>query len=210
LVWNRCANFVHTRANEATEIIVSHLNTTKVVIYELATFQAPAAHASYDFKRREYLYACLHASKAALDTFLSIEVATYPGVSFSIMIQFSHSCQVLYRLSLLEDPGWDRALVRQTADIIAYLERASAKTQEVHDMGYFDFGCTATENVFEKAAAGLRSATGIWNATLDQVGAVASRAQPTAGAIADDPMEPVLAEILDDTWLTDMFVSWEG
>lgn len=181
-----------------------------MVIYELATFQATSAHASYDFKRREYLYACLNATKAGLDAFLSVDVASYPGVSFSVMIQFSHSAQVLYRLSLLEDPGWDRTLVRQTADVVAYLRRASVKTQEVHDMGYFDFGGTS-DNMFEKAAAGLRSATGIWCATLDQVGAVATRAaQPTTGVVMEDPLEPVLAEVLDDTWLTDMFVSWEG
>jgi hypothetical protein len=63
-------------------------------------------------------------------------------------------------------------------------------------------------SLLAKAGASIRSTIPVWGATLEQVGAVAATTQ-TNGAV-EEPIESSLMEFLDDTWLTDIFASWEA
>ncbi|KAI0123495.1 hypothetical protein BJ170DRAFT_713751 [Xylariales sp. AK1849] len=190
-------------------LVLAHIHSIETIIFELAMFQQPSTsfYKSFDYKRREYLQACLVSTKAFLDLFLSIDVGDYPGLSFAVMVQFSHSVQALYRLSLLEDPGWDRSLVRQQADVVDYLEQTAVKMDLVHQVG--DFASNGPEgSLFARAAIALKLTIPTWAATLEQVGAVTT--PHPSGAGAEETQDPMLMDFGDDTWLTDIFASWEG
>ncbi|KAK6075904.1 heterokaryon incompatibility protein [Seiridium cupressi] len=191
-------------------MVKAQLYSAEAVIYESATFQPPSESPfkSLDYKRREYLHACLEAAKNFLDLFLTIEPEEYPGLPFWIMIEYAHSSQVVYRLSLLDDPGWDRSMVRQTADIIYYLEKVALNMDQAHDVG--DYSINGTDSLFTKAAASLRMTIPTWTANLEQVGAFTAAQISNSASRANEPNDPMLMDFTDDTWLTDMFASWEG
>ncbi|KAK9769016.1 putative Heterokaryon incompatibility protein-domain-containing protein [Seiridium cardinale] len=191
-------------------MVKAQLYSAEAVIYELATFQPPSESPfkSLDYKRREYLHACLEAAKNFLDLFLTIEPEEYPGLPFWIMIEYAHSSQVIYRLSLLDDPGWDRSMARQTADIIYYLEKVASNMDQAHDVG--DYSINGTDSLFKKAAASLRMTIPTWTANLEQVGAFTAAQISNSASRANEPIDPMLMDFTDDTWLTDMFASWEG
>jgi hypothetical protein len=46
---------------------------------------------------------------------------------------FAYSLKVVHRLSTLQDPGWDPAIVRQTVDIAGLLDRCAAVALEAND-----------------------------------------------------------------------------
>jgi hypothetical protein len=41
------------------------------------------------------------------------------------MLPWTHAIQVLFKLSVLEMPGWDRHIVHATADVLSYFSRAA-------------------------------------------------------------------------------------
>lgn len=159
-----------------------------------------------EYKRREYLQACLQAAKSFLDSFLAIDVSEYHALPFWIMIEYAHSAQVLYRLTVLDDPGWDRSMVRQTADIIYYLEQTAIKMDQAHEIGDYSVN-GADGSLFTKACASLRATIPIWSANLGQLGAFTA-AENTVGV--NGSIDPMLMDFMDDTFLTDMFASWDG
>ncbi|KAH8196146.1 hypothetical protein TruAng_009681 [Truncatella angustata] len=198
--------------------VKAQMCSTEVLIYELAMYQPPSSppYKSHEYKRREYLQAAVESAKTFLETFISIDATGYLGLPFWLLIEYAHSSQVLYRLSLLDDPGWDRSMVRQTADIIYYLEQTAVKMDQAHEMG--NFGVNGSDgSLFTKAAFALRMTIPSWTANLEAIGAVTA-AQTEAQTISSTigvqstnvQTDPMLMDFADDTWLTDMFASWEG
>lgn len=72
-----------------------------------------------DPKRLDYLYACLIAIKQFLDIIVTLPPAAYASLSIVHFSQTSTALITLFYLSVLELPGWDRAAVRRTADVMA-------------------------------------------------------------------------------------------
>ena len=86
---------------------------------------------------------------------------------------------MLYRLSLTDDPAWDRAEIRHTVDLIAALETAAAKFAAAsHDAGLESDGPDGGD-MFSKGASALCATVPIWRAALEQCGAF-----PASGASA--------------------------
>lgn len=91
---------------------------------------------------------------------------------------------MLYRLSLTDDPGWDRATIRQTVDLIAVLEKAAGRFAAVaRDVGLKSDGPDGGD-MFTKGANALYSTIPAWKASLEQCGAIppSDSSASTAGA----------------------------
>ncbi|KAJ5949626.1 hypothetical protein N7454_001210, partial [Penicillium verhagenii] len=104
------------------ETILMYVFNAELVIHEWA-IQAPIDPQSPELYRLESLCAALHATKNWLDVWLSVSPFSYHGLPFTTFFQFSRSIVSLFRLSTLEDPGWDKTMVRNTANILDYLDR---------------------------------------------------------------------------------------
>jgi hypothetical protein len=111
------------------KIVRLHLLHTEVALYTMA-LPTPS---TVDHKRLDHLYACLVAIKKFLDVFVTLEPATYACFSATHLCQTAHTFTTLFRLSILDCPGWDRASVRGMADIVAIAEKVSQRTRQASE-----------------------------------------------------------------------------
>ncbi|KAI1390648.1 uncharacterized protein F4822DRAFT_393909 [Hypoxylon trugodes] len=180
-----------------------------------------------DLGKLDAYYTSLQASKACLENFMSFRPDQVMCFSFFPTLHFGRSAQTLYRLMVVDDPEWDRNIVKNSIDLMAVMERtanqyaqvASACGLEVSDDPEFT-------DYFTKASNALRATIVAWGATLEQTGLGSGTGTgPSAGVAAGPraasttvdqmPQEPVVPEFmsmdwLEDPWLTDMLQSWEG
>ncbi|KAH8422428.1 uncharacterized protein LDX57_000182 [Aspergillus melleus] len=131
------AELERIRAEIPTELqnnkpIFFHLYHTEVSIYEPALLKATTGED--DLKRLDYLYACLRAVKCFFDLVLSIPSAHFASFPLTHIIQIAHCFVTLFRLSTLDLPGWDRAIVRRTADILDLAHQVAEKWHEVAEI----------------------------------------------------------------------------
>jgi hypothetical protein len=187
-------------------MIISYLYHAEVMIHEIALFQLPliSSHRPYDSRRFEYLYTCVQATKSVLDNFLSLSPSDWVGLNFPIILQQTHSLQIMHRMSCLQNPGWDRALVRDTIDVLDYLEQAAIKVEQAYEN--LQVGGTEEEtSVFFKGAQILRSALPIWAAGLENADRVD---EPQGSENVENGLNETLMEFPDETWFSDFFGSW--
>jgi hypothetical protein len=64
----------------------------------------------------------VQAARAWFDIFFGLEPATYTMFGFSIWAQLSHLVVSIYRLTLLNEPWWDKDMVTRTIDLSQVLD----------------------------------------------------------------------------------------
>lgn len=82
-----------------------------------------------DFERIECLWRSVTAIKSWLDIFLSLSPSSLRGFSFLFWAQMARCVVILYRLSTLEDPAWDRKAVRNIVDLPLVLDHIAEKLE---------------------------------------------------------------------------------
>lgn len=110
-----------------------YLATAELTIHEVA-MRTPSAPHSPELNRLESLCACLQATKTWLNIWLSIHPAQYIGCPFPIFYQFSRALVSLYKLSTLDDPAWDKGMVRNTANVLEFLDRCTYKMKQCAEL----------------------------------------------------------------------------
>ncbi|KAK7954855.1 Zn(II)2Cys6 transcription factor [Apiospora saccharicola] len=212
-------------------VVTTNLKSTRILIYELAiSHQPPSVYSGFEYRRIEYLHACLQATKEYLDKFSILDAESIPVCCSSVLFHFACTMKVLYRLLLLDDPGWDRVSARKEVDIIYYLEQAVGKFEEAHQVAGID-NDDSEGDLFKRGGAALRLTIPTWRAALDQISGeagsgangmapgggvggqlgggagVASGGGPSGGP---HPVDAMLMESMEDHWLSEMFLTWEG
>ncbi|KAK3320577.1 hypothetical protein B0T19DRAFT_429931 [Cercophora scortea] len=85
-------------------------------------------------QRIECLYGCLQAVKAATENFFKLPPAEYPALlPFTQFVHTARYIKVLVLLSTLQDSMWDTALVRQTVDVLDFVDQVIVGIQLVTD-----------------------------------------------------------------------------
>jgi hypothetical protein len=112
-------------------------------------------------KRLDHLYACLEATKEFLDIFVNLELATYACFSPIHLCQTAYTFTTLFRLSIMDCPGWDRAAVRNIADIVAIAEKVSRRTRQASE-------ATGNDSFIAMTAA-TDKMQAVWSARLHTV-----------------------------------------
>ncbi|KAL0930659.1 zn 2cys6 transcription factor [Colletotrichum truncatum] len=110
---------------QSADIIISQIHYTELVIQEIAlpTRNKVDSSASLpDIARLNSLYMCLHYIKAWFGHFYTIPPAAYYAISYPFFARLRLCFTSLYRLSILEDPVWDRMSARNTIDLITTLD----------------------------------------------------------------------------------------
>jgi len=80
--------------------------------------------------RLDMLYSSLISTKTLLDSYL-IQPVSYSAFSALDLGQLGHGMSNLLKLSVLEEPGWDLAYVRQTMNLSYYFEQIISKFEAV-------------------------------------------------------------------------------
>ncbi|KAI1774290.1 hypothetical protein F4818DRAFT_79026 [Hypoxylon cercidicola] len=220
------------------KVVLSHIYAAELSVADMALWNVnpwltthplkPTSHASatgnsIELGKIDAYYASLQASKALLENYLRFSPAQYLYIPFSVTLHFGRAAQTVYRLLVVDDPDWDRAIVKNSIDLMAVMEQTAANYQEVHRVcGLETTDDPETTDYYTKAANALRATIPAWMATLEQCGA-GSESGPGAGAASGAgagpassdqsqyPIEFTSMEWLDDPWLTDNLLrSYEG
>ncbi|KAH7117077.1 hypothetical protein B0J11DRAFT_108797 [Dendryphion nanum] len=182
----------------------SYLISCEMTIYELALFRSSVTNSekTYDFRRIEYLNSCLKAARACTDHFFAFDVESIIGMNFFLTLHCLQGLRTLYRLSIFDELGWDRAAVRRTSDVIAYLQRFVTLAETVHRQLS---GCVSPDfKMWSASAEKLKSVIPLWKAGLDKADGITARPNENVEEITLDPM---ILDFLDDSWYTDIFNS---
>ncbi|GLI82001.1 hypothetical protein PoHVEF18_010399 [Penicillium ochrochloron] len=188
--------------------ILFYLANAELVVHEVA-LRAPSTPNSPELHRLESLYTSLHAAKSWLDLWLSVPTEKYMGVSFTIFFQFSRALVSLYRLSILEDPAWDKALVRNTANVLEYLDRMAYMMKKCAD--HLAVPHQPEWNIFEKGKMMVQCIKEGWEPKLMEVWYPNLPSNGVENTL-DPPNPAILADILpmsgfDDAWMMEVFGS---
>ncbi|RYO76008.1 hypothetical protein DL763_010830 [Monosporascus cannonballus] len=239
------ANLESIRRDLPTElvenrVILTHLYSVEAQINELG-LRSPAASSlpvSMDFVRTECFEGFLRATKLWLEKYFSFEPTEYIGFTISMFLFFSRLTQILYRLSLTDDPAWDRAAVRHAVDLIATLETGASRFASVAHAAGFEGDGSDGGDTFTRAAHTLQATIPNWRAKPEQAGAIPTTA-PAAGGKAGiagagetdlaagattahesqlgssssvDRMEEfMMMDFADDPWITEFFTPlWDS
>jgi hypothetical protein len=141
-------------------------------------------------------------------------------MNMMVPIHFARATHILYRLSITEDPCWDRHVARNAIDLLAVMEKAADIFSNVARERGIE---TDDGNLFVKGATALRVAIPMWRRAFadSDAGAAAAaaaaggdasssqgaeRSSENAGVIASQGLVPI--DFSDNSWM-DLVASWE-
>ncbi|KAJ5384674.1 hypothetical protein N7517_002585 [Penicillium concentricum] len=188
--------------------ILMYLYNAEIIINELS-IEAPAIANSPDLHRLNSLYTTLQASKGWLDVWLELEGEEYFQLSCIIFYQFTRAIVTLYKLTILEDPAWSKSMVRDTANVLEYLNRNEAIIRKCP--GYITFNESGEMNLLEKGLRMIHSLKMNWEPKLMEMWGLSIPANTSvdSGMIQSDAILPdvmALGEI-DESWMMDLLGS---
>ncbi|KAF4446347.1 transcription factor [Fusarium austroafricanum] len=174
-------------------------------------------------QRIESMYSCLRAIRSWYDVFFDIPTEEMPGSPFAIYIHLSQIQIALYRLTISEDPAWDKDLVRNTADLLMLLDQVIDCFTRL-DSAYKMKVNPGEETVFTMGAKIMTNIRNSWEPTLSRH--LRNTASSSANQGENQPMPtPPPAQTTHQTtmdmaninmmdfgdvaWMSDVFGPWE-
>ncbi|CAI7584201.1 unnamed protein product [Penicillium discolor] len=171
--------------------------------------RTPAIPHSPDPHRLDSLYTSLRATKGWLDVWIEFEAEEYLQLSCVIFFQFTRGIVSLYRLTVLEDPAWSKSMVRDTANILEYLNRNEAIITRCPY--YITFDNSREMNLLEK---GLRMIQGMrmnWEPKLMEMwrSDIPGDNGVDSGMIQSNAVLPDVMPVgeIDEAWMLDFLGS---
>ena len=110
-------------------------------------------------------------------------------------LHFSRCTHILYRLSLMDDPAWDRGAIARTVDLLGVLERCAALYEAVP--AAVGLGIDGND-IYTRAGEVLRASVPMWRKALEESGAITGVTEVGQGDMV--PMD-----FTADGWFTDVF-----
>ena len=165
--------------------------------------------AAPDMRRLAMLARCVQAARSWFDVFLSIELATYALCCFSAWVQLTHAFTTVYRLSLLDEPGWDGSLVRDAIDLMQVMEEVCLRFSGVSTASGLILDQPDSIDPFTKVAKSVRAIRAAWEPMLHpQAGNITTLGSGEFGGVTLDNFN---VELLDgmNGWMSDMVLSWD-
>ncbi|KAL1890871.1 hypothetical protein Sste5346_008012 [Sporothrix stenoceras] len=158
-------------ASMASIAVISVRARTKPVTQPLPTKPTPSnanstaapAPSTLDFSRVAALERCVEAVAAFWSFFRQITSGSYAALPFAFFAHFTHCVVLLYGLSVIDEPNWDRAAVRDRLHVLDMLDGFIAKLRDAPRVGP-GTSITGSEayDVFNRAATMLSSVRELW------------------------------------------------
>ncbi|KAH6617733.1 hypothetical protein B0J18DRAFT_371625 [Chaetomium sp. MPI-SDFR-AT-0129] len=177
----------HLKHNDT---ILSHISYAELAIHEpaLNKLTATGPHAKHgtfaSIQRYEALEACLNAIHDWVDRHFSIPSYVYVGMTFTYWWNMAHCMLMLYKLSVLDEPAWNRRAVRQRLDLLAVCDRLGAGFDDISGPRNELTGPTLEEDSFAKFAKMVRAMKANWAPDLAVVDGHPAAAASAAAAAA--------------------------
>ncbi|CAH0041772.1 unnamed protein product [Clonostachys rhizophaga] len=195
--------------NEKT--IRSYISYAEASINDLSLHrQANSADGNLwlDFRKAEHLHACLNACRQHLDNWSHFTIDELYCMSMPVHWYFARCTQILYRLSLMSDPSWDKRTVRNAIDLLGVMEATAQRFLATAEIKRLDVDSISW---FTKAANALRHAASIWGKALADDGSFDESNVVTqqSGSVDSTPGVGVPADLTSDDWMMDLWTEWQ-
>ena len=187
------------------DVILAHLWSTELTINGIALVQLPIAADHSSFKQIEALYACLKSIKSWFELIFNIPITDYIKFPFSIFSQLVHCLFILFRLSTLDDPAWDKHSVKDTADLLPIIDQMIIKLEQ----GTASFGTNdnAEGDLFSQGAKKYRSIRLEWETKLRPEDLTVSTVPSTQIGSELALPEDFSMEFPDNDWMMDFLLA---
>lgn len=149
------------------------------------------------------LSACVDLIESVFNSFFAITLADYVGIPFPVFSLLRLSFGMLFFLSTLDSPGWDKLDVRRQIDILATIDRlvdgfrqaSRLEARGVHD--------DDEDNPMARMASHLRLMKAAFAANMEQSDSVEALSAFTPESVVNEGAldMPDLADFLDMDWL---------
>ncbi|KAI1098443.1 putative C6 transcription factor [Jackrogersella minutella] len=144
-------NSLHGQLNELRESISSELEQEKTLVAQVHYIELCINEATHTanssapllttpsigdndytsgYERLECLWRSVNAIKSWFDIFFTLSPSAFRGLSFPFWAQLARCTVILYRLSTLEDPAWDRKAVRDVVDLSLVLDQIAKNMEQ--------------------------------------------------------------------------------
>ncbi|CAG9989443.1 unnamed protein product [Clonostachys byssicola] len=161
-----------------------------------------------DFQKAEHLHACLNACRQHLDNWSHFTIDELYCMSMPVHWYFARCTQILYRLSLINDPSWDKRTVRNAIDLLGVMEATAQRFLATAETKRLDVDSVSW---FTKAANALRHAVSIWGKALaddssfDELNVMSQQ----SGSVDSIPGVGVPVDLTSDDWMMDLWTEWQ-
>ncbi|OJJ50287.1 hypothetical protein ASPZODRAFT_2117511 [Penicilliopsis zonata CBS 506.65] len=181
-------------------VLLLHAHSATLAINDFALSGLPIVLENSRSLQLDCLYACLDSVKLYFDLFFAIPPAAFFDLPVSICGQVNQTLSALYRLSILDDPAWDRVAVRKIVDIQIIFDRLFDVLQQAAVLAGLDGG---VENpILSKAMQAFRSIRSRWEARER------SELMSTPLNMNEDFLDPSIGDMLGvDLW-GELFTAW--
>lgn len=149
------------------------------------------------------LSACIDLIQPVFDSFFAIPLTDYVGIPFPVFSLLRLSFGMLFFLSTLDSPGWDKVEVRRQIDILATIDRVVDNFRQASRLEASGKHDGDEDNPMARMASHLRLMKTAFAANIEQSDSAGALAALTPESAMDDTAleMPDLADILDMEWL---------
>ena len=108
-------------------------HSTEIFLYEPALQQPPitVGFVKGEPHRLEMLNSCLTSAQSVLDFFLSLPLSAYFSLWLIELSNIGQALATIFKLAMVDEPGWDLTYVRKTVNPCDYFERMISKFAQV-------------------------------------------------------------------------------
>lgn len=166
-------------------------------------------------QRYEAMEASLCAASDWFDRHFTIPSYVFVGMTFSYWWNMAHCLLTVYRLSVLDDPAWDRRVARKKSDLLVICDRLRAGFEEVAAQRRRETEPTIEEDTFPKFVRMIWSMRNNWAPELAAAGGSAGPGSAApAPAFVDGNNDglnvPFFQPEDSDLWFAGLFdMNWE-
>jgi hypothetical protein len=139
-----------------------------------------------------------------------VPLVDWIGTTFSIFAQFSHCIILLFKLTTLEEPGWDTNEVKKRADLLNILEGLAQRLDSIPRLlGLVDAVGTGESGLFFKSSRLIRGIRASFLAEMAPTPLqtdVQPNGNPDTAEFIGESLVPddIAMHLADDPWLTDI------
>ncbi|KAJ6783402.1 hypothetical protein PWT90_02212 [Aphanocladium album] len=194
--------------------IVTHLVSTECQIHAIGLFSNQRIPETQSV---ESMYQCLICIRAFYDAFFSIPLGEIAGLPLHLYVALSTMQVMLYRLTISDNPTWDKEVVRQTVDVMDIVDRTIELFEKVASV-YPMRDQQVQGNLFQKGAKQLRNLRVMWQPIVSKhFGTMptpnsqqnnASRAATEQPMLLDTMVDGEPIDFNDMSWMADIFGPW--
>lgn len=182
---------------------------TEVMIFDLALQNpGPSPSTNLNFARAEYLQYCLLAINDFFENFVAFKPREYVGLHLHYWLQFMRCTRIIYRLLIIEDPAWDNKTVRESVDVMGWLQRGSEICRAIPAAAGLT---TDGKDGYNLLATNMQRARSIWTKALEQAG-VWPAGSGTVDEVLPDTSTPLFPndfysfdDTYNDAWMGNVF-----